>query len=141
MEGGRCQPLTAQIEGVVAQATTTLENGRLMDVVVHQARHDQLTGLGNRLQFAEDLHGAIARARVKNELVGLFYMDLDRFKPVNDGFGHDAGDELLAAVAARLSADAPEHMYLARLGFERVSNLSGGIDLWSATVDPAVPRY
>jgi diguanylate cyclase (GGDEF)-like protein len=108
--------LSAQIEGVVAQARTTLENGRLMDVVVHQARHDQLTGLGNRMQFADDLQAAIARARVKNELVGLFYMDLDQFKPVNDRLGHHAGDTLLAAVAARLRAQTPEHMYLARLG-------------------------
>jgi len=124
--------LTAQIEGVVAQATTTLENGRLMDVVVHQARHDQLTGLGNRVQFADDLQAAITRARVSDELVGLFYMDLDRFKPVNDGFGHDAGDELLAAVAARLSADTPENTYLARLGgdeFALVTNAACSAEL------------
>jgi diguanylate cyclase (GGDEF)-like protein len=128
--------LTAQIEGVVAQATTTLENGRLMDVVVHQARHDQLTGLGNRVQFADDLQAAIARARAEQELVGLFYMDLDQFKPVNDDFGHDTGDELLAAVAARLSAatrgHTREHMYLARLGgdeFALVTNAVGTSEL------------
>jgi diguanylate cyclase (GGDEF)-like protein len=124
--------LTAQIEGVVAQATTTLENGRLMDVVVHQARHDQLTGLGNRVQFADDLHAAITRAGVNHELVGLFYMDLDQFKPVNDGFGHDAGDELLVAVAARLSAGTPENTYLARLGgdeFALVTNAAGSEEL------------
>lgn len=119
--------LTSQIEGVVAQATTTLENGRLMDVVVHQARHDQLTGLGNRVQFADDLHAAITRARANHELVGLFYMDLDRFKPVNDGFGHDAGDELLAAVAARLSADTPENTYLARLGGDEFALVTNAV--------------
>jgi diguanylate cyclase (GGDEF)-like protein len=120
--------LSAEIEGVVAQARTTLENGRLMDVVVHQAHHDQLTGLGNRMQFAADLHTAIARARATNELVGLFYMDLDRFKSVNDGLGHHAGDRLLAAVAARLRAQTPEHMRLARLGgdeFALVTNAAG----------------
>ena len=120
--------LTAQIEGVVAQATTTLENGRLMDVVVYQARHDQLTGLGNRVRFADDLGAAIARARAEHELVGLFYMDLDQFKPVNDNFGHDAGDELLAAVAARLSAETREHMYLARLGGDEFALVANAPD-------------
>jgi diguanylate cyclase (GGDEF)-like protein len=103
-----------------------------MDVVVHQARHDQLTGLGNRVQFADDLEAAIARARAEHELVGLFYMDLDQFKPVNDDFGHDTGDELLAAVAARLSAETREHMYLVRLGgdeFALVANAAGTAEL------------
>jgi diguanylate cyclase (GGDEF)-like protein len=112
----RSPELSAQLEALIAQAAPTLENGRLMDVIVHQSRHDQLTGLPNRVQFAEDLQGAIGHARSHGSTVGVFYLDLDRFKPVNDGFGHDAGDALLAAVAARISTGAPAGGRVARLG-------------------------
>jgi diguanylate cyclase (GGDEF)-like protein len=112
----RSAELSAQLEALIAQAAPTLENGRLMDVIVHQSRHDQLTGLPNRVQFAEDLQGAIGHARSQGSTVGVFYLDLDRFKPVNDGFGHDAGDALLAAVAARISTGAPAGGRVARLG-------------------------
>jgi diguanylate cyclase (GGDEF)-like protein len=117
----RTAELSAQLEGLVEHAATTLENGRLMDVVVHQARHDQLTGLPNRVQFADDLQTAIGRARSADALVGVFYLDLDRFKPVNDGFGHDAGDGLLVAVAGRLAAHAPDGTWVARLGGDEFS--------------------
>jgi diguanylate cyclase (GGDEF)-like protein len=108
--------LSAQLAAVIAQTATTLQNGRLMDVVVHQSRHDQLTGLPNRVQFAEDLRGMLDRARTDGALVGVYYLDLDRFKPVNDGFGHDAGDELLVRVAMRLAGRAPAGSHVARLG-------------------------
>jgi diguanylate cyclase (GGDEF)-like protein len=112
----RTPELSAQLEGLVAQATTTLQNGRLMDVVMHQARHDQLTGLPNRAAFAEDLRGSLQRSRAEGTVVGLFYMDLDHFKPVNDRLGHDAGDELLIGVAGRLHSQAAGQARVARLG-------------------------
>jgi diguanylate cyclase (GGDEF)-like protein len=112
----RTPELGAQLEGLVAHATTTLQNGRLMDLVLHQARHDQLTGLPNRSAFAEDLRRALERSRADGTLVGLFYLDLDQFKPVNDRFGHDAGDDLLIGVAGRLVAHAPDDIPIARLG-------------------------
>ena len=63
---GRLRPtpdLLDRLSGVAAQATTALQNGRLVDEMTHQAMHDQLTGLANRLQFTEQLRGAIGRAR------------------------------------------------------------------------------
>ena len=63
--------------------------------------HDQLTGLANRLQFTGQLRDAIRRAREEIHPVTLLYMDLDGFKPVDDEFGHDIGDQLLVAVAKR----------------------------------------
>jgi len=64
----------------------------------------------------DELSNAVARARVRSELVTLFYIDLDGFKPVNDAFGHDIGDELLIAVAERLRACTRTGDVVARLG-------------------------
>jgi diguanylate cyclase (GGDEF)-like protein/PAS domain S-box-containing protein len=68
----------------------------------HRANHDALTGLPNREQFRAALDEAIARARKHGRAVGAMYVDLDDFKLVNDGFGHEVGDEVLVAVADRL---------------------------------------
>ena len=108
--------LLDRLSGVGAQATTALQNGRLVDVISYQALHDQLTGLANRVQFTTELRDAIGRAAETSELASLFYIDLDRFKPVNDEFGHEAGDELLIAVAERLRACTRASDLIARLG-------------------------
>jgi diguanylate cyclase (GGDEF)-like protein len=108
--------LRDRVSGVAAQATTALQNGRLLDEMTHQALHDQLTGLANRLQFTGQLRGAIERAREQIHPVTLLYMDLDGFKPVNDEFGHDVGDQLLVAVAKRLLACTRGDDTAARLG-------------------------
>jgi diguanylate cyclase (GGDEF)-like protein len=101
---------------VAAQATTALQNGRLVDQITHQALHDQLTGLANRLQFADQLRKAVNRARQRDEQVTIFYMDLDGFKPVNDEHGHDVGDQLLAALGQRLTGCVRTSDLVARLG-------------------------
>jgi diguanylate cyclase (GGDEF)-like protein len=108
--------LLDRLSGVAAQATTALQNGRLVDEITHQALHDGLTGLANRVQFTDDLRAAIYRARQRVERVTLLYVDLDRFKPVNDEFGHDTGDELLIAVAERLRSCTRSSDTVARLG-------------------------
>jgi diguanylate cyclase (GGDEF)-like protein len=108
--------LSARVSGIAAQATVALENGRLLDVITHQAFHDQLTGLANRVQFGADLRDAVTRAERDGSLVGLFYMDLDRFKSVNDRLGHAVGDELLVAVAGRLLASTRGADSVGRLG-------------------------
>jgi len=69
----------------------------------HQAMHDALTGIPNRASFLVALDSALARARSTGAGVAVLYADLDRFKTVNDGLGHDAGDRVLAALAARLA--------------------------------------
>ena len=108
--------LLDRLSGVAAQATTALQNGRLVDEMTHQAMHDQLTGLANRLQFTDQLRYALSRAREEIHPVTLLYMDLDGFKPVNDEFGHDVGDQLLVAVAKRLSSCTRAEDTVARLG-------------------------
>jgi diguanylate cyclase (GGDEF)-like protein len=108
--------LLNRLSGVTAQATTALQNGRLVDQITHQATHDQLTGLANRLQFTDALRRAITRAPDCSDVVTVFYIDLDRFKPVNDEFGHEVGDKLLEAAAKRLRACTRTSDIVARLG-------------------------
>jgi diguanylate cyclase (GGDEF)-like protein len=118
-KGERLEPnpdLLDRLSGVAAQASTALQNGRLVDEITYQALHDELTGLANRLQFTEDLRDAIHWARHESELVTLLYIDLDEFKPVNDEFGHDVGDELLVAVGERLTSCTRSTDTVARLG-------------------------
>jgi diguanylate cyclase (GGDEF)-like protein len=108
--------LLDRLSGVGAQAGVALQNGRLVDLITYQALHDQLTGLANRVQFTTELRDAVGRATRTGELACLFYIDLDRFKPVNDEFGHEAGDELLVAVAERLRHCTRATDVVARLG-------------------------
>lgn len=74
------------------------------DHLHHLAHHDALTDLPNRTLLTDRLHQAMAQARRDRTLLVLLYLDLDKFKPVNDSFGHDIGDLLLKDVAARLLA-------------------------------------
>jgi diguanylate cyclase (GGDEF)-like protein/PAS domain S-box-containing protein len=80
------------------------------------ATHDALTGLANRSFFNERFRHAMARAKRAGQLIGLLYVDLDNFKPVNDSLGHRCGDELLRTVARRLQRSVREGDTIARLG-------------------------
>ena len=108
--------LLHRISGVAAQATSALQNGRLVDQITHQAGHDQLTGLANRMRFTNALRGSIETARAQRAPLELFYVDLNGFKPVNDEFGHEVGDHLLVAVGERLRACTRAGDVVARLG-------------------------
>ncbi|SCG38314.1 diguanylate cyclase/phosphodiesterase [Micromonospora halophytica] len=81
----------------------------------HQATHDPLTDLPNRTLFTERLTAAIGEPARGADRVGVCFLDLDRFKVVNDSLGHQVGDELLVSVARRLRLALPEHL-VARLG-------------------------
>jgi diguanylate cyclase (GGDEF)-like protein len=118
--------LLDRLSGVAAQATTALQNGRLVDLITHQALHDQLTGLANRLQFTTELGAAVRRGQATGERGALFYVDLDRFKPVNDQFGHETGDALLVAVAERLKHCTRAADIVARLGGDEFAVLLAG---------------
>ncbi|WP_299745460.1 PAS domain S-box protein [Devosia sp.] len=84
--------------------------------LTHSANHDDLTGLPNRAAFDRALNGAIATARDGNRQHGLLYIDLDRFKPVNDTAGHAAGDALLKQVAQTIRGCCRSHDIAARVG-------------------------
>jgi diguanylate cyclase (GGDEF)-like protein len=80
------------------------------------AKHDSLTGLPNRGLFHELLHQACAEAGRSGQTLALMFIDLDKFKQVNDTMGHEAGDELLIQVSQRLRLCVRESDILARLG-------------------------
>lgn len=80
------------------------------------ANHDHLTGLPNRMYFNDLLTKSIQRANRQDELFALLFIDLDRFKPVNDEYGHEVGDMLLQSVAKRLKKSVREADIVSRLG-------------------------
>jgi diguanylate cyclase (GGDEF)-like protein/PAS domain S-box-containing protein len=82
----------------------------------HLAFHDRLTGLANRMKLEDDLRTSLASADRHDDLVGVVYLDLDDFKPVNDELGHAVGDEVLRVVAERLMSCVRECDTVARLG-------------------------
>jgi diguanylate cyclase (GGDEF)-like protein len=95
------------------------------------ATHDTLTGLPNRMLFLDRLEQALARAERRNALVGVIFIDLDRFKRVNDTLGHASGDQLIREVAQRLRAASRAEDTVARLGgdeFVVVIGEAGGVN-------------
>ncbi|HXN10452.1 MAG TPA: diguanylate cyclase, partial [Steroidobacteraceae bacterium] len=82
----------------------------------HLAHHDQLTGLPNRLYIAQYLPAAIEEARRGNLMLAVLFLDLDRFKHVNDSHGHEAGDHLLQEVARRVRAVVRKDDIVVRMG-------------------------
>ncbi len=89
----------------------------------HQAHHDPLTGLANRTLFREHFERELSLARRYGDHVGLIYVDLDEFKPINDAHGHAVGDALLAELAARMLAVIRETDIVARLGGDQFAVL------------------
>jgi diguanylate cyclase (GGDEF)-like protein/PAS domain S-box-containing protein len=82
----------------------------------HLAHHDQLTGLPNRLYLAAHLPGAIEEARRTSSILAVLFLDLDRFKHINDSRGHETGDQLLKAVAERIRATVRTEDVVVRMG-------------------------
>src|SRR5256885_1812112 len=83
---------------------------------MHQAFHDSLTKLPNRALFSDRLQHALDRMTRRQESIAVLFLDLDEFKPINDSFGHDAGDRLLIAVGRRLQSCLRPEDTIARLG-------------------------
>jgi len=92
------------------------ERWRTETRVAYLAHHDALTGLANRASLVEKIEDACSRYRWRGEEFNVLMVDLDRFKQVNDTFGHPSGDELLKQVAERLKDALKETDVLARLG-------------------------
>jgi GGDEF domain-containing protein len=100
-------------DGLLLDATRAR---RAEETITWQARHDALTGLPNRTVYLERLEDALGRVRRDGELVGVCFVDLDRFKEINDTQGHAVGDQVLRAAARRVAAYLRPEDTVARLG-------------------------
>jgi diguanylate cyclase (GGDEF)-like protein len=94
----------------------------------HAAFHDPLTELPNRRYLVERCEAALAEAKRHNQAVALLLIDLDHFKPINDRYGHDAGDQMLQAIAQRLREHVRAGDAVARLGGDEFAVLICGAD-------------
>ncbi|OCJ15176.1 diguanylate cyclase [Rhizobium sp. AC44/96] len=102
------------------------ERKRAQQMIEHLAQHDVLTGLPNRSLFDTRIRHALQAAQRKRGQVAVFFMDLDRFKAVNDIFGHAEGDRILCKVAALLRRVADDSATIARLGGDEFAIIQAG---------------
>jgi diguanylate cyclase (GGDEF)-like protein len=117
-----------QRTGFVGTMEDVTERKTLEERLVHQATHDSLTGLPNRVILNEHLALSLARAKRTNERIGVIFCDLDRFKIVNDSLGHETGDRLLKAVARRMGSALRETDVVGRFGGDEFVVLVTGPD-------------
>ena len=97
------------------------------------AHRDELTGLPNRTFFLEFMVQGLSRAKSSRSCTAVFFIDLDRFKPINDNFGHDAGDIALTQIAGRLRACVENKGMVARIGGDEIAILLEDITVCDAS--------
>ena len=103
------------------------ERKQVEESLEHLAYHDELTGLPNRTLFTDRLNVALAQARRSKQSTAVLFLDLDRFKVVNDSIGHSAGDQLLQSTAERLTSLVREGDTVARMGGDEFTVLLSDI--------------
>jgi diguanylate cyclase (GGDEF)-like protein/PAS domain S-box-containing protein len=116
-----------QFQGHIFVARNITERKRAERRIRYLARYDTLTKMPNRMQFQHLLQQAIARARRSQRLVALLYLDLDRFKEVNDTFGHSAGDRTLEIFSERLTRNVSKEMVIGRLAGDEFAMFIDGL--------------
>lgn len=117
------------ISGLVVNLRDITERAELEEQLRHQALHDALTNLANRVLFRDRLEHSLQRCRRTSERVAVLYIDLDNFKDVNDSMGHETGDRLLCTIASRIRGATRDADTAARLGGDEFALLiEGGVD-------------
>jgi diguanylate cyclase (GGDEF)-like protein/PAS domain S-box-containing protein len=111
-----------QVECIIGQVSDITDRKRAEQTLAHRATHDPLTNLPNRSLLEDRLASWLSEGRP----AGVLFCDLDRFKTINDSLGHDAGDELLVAVARRLREVLPPEFTLGRVGGDEFVALAPG---------------
>lgn len=119
----------AAAEAKVAEAGEQGEQFRSkIEEIRQQGLHDHLSGLPNRTLFEDRLEGAIRRSQRSRQSFALAFVDLDRFKPINDQYGHVAGDELLVTIARRLKEGVRSTDTIARVGGDEFAVICEGLE-------------
>jgi len=138
-KNGEVYPMRLNLSAVYDQRGGTVDHyvGVFNDISPHKANedrlkflatHDPLTGLPNRTEFERCCREAMARARRHGHRLAVLYIDLDKFKPINDTYGHVAGDELLRALSLRMQQMMRETDIVARIGGDEFSVLLADLD-------------
>jgi diguanylate cyclase (GGDEF)-like protein/PAS domain S-box-containing protein len=123
-----CSPVAGKIEGSVLVFQDITMRKRLEDQLRQQAITDHLTGLNNRNGFKEAFHVGLERAKRSGKSIALMFVDLDNFKRINDTLGHDVGDQLLRAVAARLKESVRPYDIVSRIGGDEFTVMLDELD-------------
>ena len=113
--GSRIDSDDPQFQGNIFVARNITDRKRAERRIRYLARYDALTKIPNRMQFHHVLQQTIARALRAGQVVAVLYLDMDRFKEVNDTFGHGAGDRVLEVLAERLTRAVPKETVVGRL--------------------------
>jgi diguanylate cyclase (GGDEF)-like protein len=123
--------------GINQLVATIEQREQLQEDLSYQAAHDSLTRLPNRAQALRLIDAALSRAQRSGAIIGLLFVDLDRFKAVNDTFGHSAGDQVLTTAAARMKSEVRAGDVVARLGGDEFVVLLEPVDTQASVVEIA----
>jgi diguanylate cyclase (GGDEF)-like protein/PAS domain S-box-containing protein len=125
--GSRIDSDDPQFQGNIFVVRNITERKRAERRIRYLARYDALTKIPNRMQFHHVLQQTIARALRSGQVVGVLYLDMDRFKEVNDTFGHGAGDRVLEVLAERLTRAVPKETVVGRLAGDEFALFVDGL--------------
>ena len=125
--GSRIDSDDPQFQGNIFVARNITDRKRAERRIRYLARYDALTKIPNRMQFHHLLQQTIARALRAGQVVAVLYLDMDRFKEVNDTFGHGAGDRTLEVLAERLTRSLPKETVVGRLAGDEFALFVDGL--------------
>jgi diguanylate cyclase (GGDEF)-like protein/PAS domain S-box-containing protein len=125
--GSRIDSDDPQFQGNIFVVRNITDRKRAERRIRYLARYDALTKIPNRMQFHHVLQQTIARALRSGQVVAVLYLDMDRFKEVNDTFGHGAGDRVLEVLAERLTRAVPKETVVGRLAGDEFALFVDGL--------------
>lgn len=117
-----------QVTNYIGVFTDITQNKKQQEKLNQMAHYDVLTGLPNRSLFVDRFHQAVAHSKRTKKKLGVCFLDLDNFKPVNDNYGHDVGDQLLIEVAARITESLRDEDSVSRQGGDEFALLFNDIE-------------